>query len=415
MRRSMTLLALVSAGALTGCTAVKSVRTAGSATFGDDVAFARKSTLVVVLSGSEGRAAVAVAPKLQGRVLTSTSSGQGGMSFGWINRALLAEGRPRPQINCYGGEDRFWIGPEGGQFSIFFSKGASFDMAHWFTPAPIDTEAFDVVSSSAAKIVMKKDMQLTNYAGTTFKLKVDREVRVIDTSEACQLLGLENAEGLETVGFESANTMTNTGDVAWDKATGLLSIWILGMFQPGTVTSVAIPFTPGPDEELGPKVNDAYFGKVPEERLSVTDGAVVFVADGKCRSKIGVSPRRAKSVLGSYDALNGVLTIVQYNKPEGKTDYVNSLWQEQENPYGGDAVNAYNDGPASPGAKPLGPFYEMETSSPAAALQPGESIQHIHRTFHFTGPEPVLNAIAMKALGVSVPRMMSVYTKVYAK
>jgi hypothetical protein len=27
-----------------------------------------------------------------------------------------------PHINVFGGEDRFWLGPEGGQFSIFFAK-----------------------------------------------------------------------------------------------------------------------------------------------------------------------------------------------------------------------------------------------------------------------------------------------------
>jgi hypothetical protein len=78
------------------------------------------------------------------------------------------------------------------------------------------------------------------------------------------------------------------------------------------------------------------------------------------------------------------------------------MWEIQEKPFAGDVVNSYNDGPASPGAKPLGPFYELETSSPAAALGPGGTLTHVHTTMHFTGPEKALDEIARQVLGVSL-------------
>ena len=112
-------------------------------------------------------------------------------------------------------------------------------------------------------------------------------------------------------------------------------------------------------------------------------------------------------MLGSYDAENKVLTIVQFNQPEGVTDYVNSLWKLQDNPYGGDAANSYNDGPPTPGAKPMGPFYEIESSSPAAALAPGKSLSHIHRTMHLTGDESSLDKISRSVLGVSLDEIKS--------
>jgi hypothetical protein len=65
-------------------------------------------------------------------------------------------------------------------------------------------------------------------------------------------------------------------------------------------------------------------------------------------------------------------------------------------------ANSYNDGPPAPNAKPLGPFYELESSSPAAALAPGKSCSHVHRTIHITGPESALNGIALATLGVSI-------------
>jgi hypothetical protein len=203
--------------------------------------------------------------------------------------------------------------------------------------------------------------------------------------------------------------MTNTGTKAWEKESGLLSIWILGMFNPSPATTVVVPFTAGPENELGPIVNDAYFGKVPANRLVVKNGVLFFSGDGQYRSKIGLSPQRAKPTLGSYDAVNKVLTIVQYNKPADVVDYVNSMWELQDAPYKGDVVNSYNDGPPEPSAEPLGPFYELETSSPAAALKPGETISHIHRTYHLQGKEADLDSIAKAVLGVSIAEIKAAF------
>jgi hypothetical protein len=211
------------------------------------------------------------------------------------------------------------------------------------------------------------------------------------------------------VAFESTNKVTNTGEKTWEKETGLLSIWILGMFNPSSGTTVVVPFKAGPEDKLGAIVNDAYFGKVPADRLVVKDDVLFFSGDGQYRSKIGLSPLRAKPTLGSYDAVNHVLTIVQYNKPRGAIDYVNSMWELQDEPYKGDTVNSYNDGPPEPGAKPLGPFYELESSSPAAALEPGETISHIHSTFHLQGPEADLNTIARTMLGVTLDEIKSAF------
>jgi hypothetical protein len=373
--------------------------------FGDDVAFTKKHTDVVVLSDSSGQSQVAVAPKLQGRVLTSSAKGTSGLSFGWINRELIASGKTVEHINVYGGEDRFWIGPEGGQFSVFFKKNVPFDLEHWFTPAAIDTEPFELVSKSQNRAALRKDMQLENYSGTIFKIRVDREIRVLDKAEAIEKLAVTPPSSVKMVAFESVNKMTNTGTGAWEKETGLLSIWILGMFNPSPATTIVVPFNAGSQEQLGPIVNDAYFGKVPADRLIIKEGVLFFSGDGQYRSKIGLSPQRAKPVLGSYDAVNQVLTIVQYNKPDGVLDYVNSMWQLQDQPYRGDVVNSYNDGPAQPGAKPLGPFYELETSSPAARLSPGQMLLHLHRTYHIQGPEADLDPVAKAILGVTISQI----------
>jgi hypothetical protein len=373
-----------------------------AANFGEDLTFLKKHTDIVVLTSKEGQAKVAVAPAWQGRVMTSSAEGDSGYSFGWINRKLIASGKEQLHINARGGEDRFWLGPEGGQFSIFFAKGAPFDLEHWFTPAPIDTMRYQLFSQSIDKALFTASFSLTNYSGTRFEIKVDRQVRILDSAEAWGKLGVNPNTNVKLVAYETNNEIANRGKTPWTKETGLLSIWILGMFNPSPVTTIVVPIRKGPESEMGAKVTSDYFGPIPAEQLVVKDDIIYFSGDGKFRSKIGVSPKRSKGVLGSYDANNKVLTVVQFSQPTNVTDYVNSLWKLQDNPFSGDAANSYNDGPPAPGAKPLGPFYELESSSPAIRLDPGISLIHLHRTIHLTGAESDLDAVALAVFGISL-------------
>jgi hypothetical protein len=404
MARIVVTLVLAALVAAAGCapTATKKPDAAGPIVFKGDLAFLKKHTDAVVLRSADESAQVIVCPKLQGRVATSTASGADGLSLGWVNREAIASGKNNPHMNAFGGEDRLWLGPEGGQFSIFFKKGAKFDLDHWFTPPPINSEGFDVVGKDVDKVLLHKDMHLENFSGTKFTVEVRRDIHLLSAAEVEKDLGMAPAAGVKTVAYESVNELKNAGKEPWKKDTGLLSIWMLGMFNSSPDTTVVVPFETGPESERGIIVNDTYFGKVPAERLKTADGRLFFKADAKCRSKIGLSKKRAKPVLGSYDAKNHVLTIVQYTLPKDATDYVNSMWEIQKDPFSGDVANSYNDGPSKPGGPQMGQFYELESSSPAAALAPGESLTHVHRTFHFVGTEEDLDKIAKAVLGVGV-------------
>lgn len=369
-----------------------------AAQFGEDVAFLKKYTEVVVLSDRAGKAQVVVVPAWQGRVMTSTDGGAAGASYGWLNRELIASRKLVPHMNPFGGEDRFWMGPEGGQFSVFFRKGSAFDLEHWQTPAPIDSEAYAVASKQQDRVRFQKRFSLTNYSGTVFDVALDREVRLLDPADVWQKLGVAAAPGVAAVGYESSNKVTNAGKVAWTEKGGLLSVWILGMYNTSPATTVVVPVREG-----NSGVTDDYFGKVPADRLKNDGKTLYFRADGKYRSKIGLRPERAKPVLGSYDAKAGVLTIVQYTLPAGATKYVNSLWKLQDKPFGGDAINSYNDDGK------MGGFYELETSSPAAALGPGATLEHVHRTIHLRGSEKALDTIARAVLGVGLDKVRTAF------
>jgi len=403
MKPSHLLLAAASAAAL--------LAPARAATFGDDVAFLRQHQKVLELTDASGRARVAVVPAWQGRIMTSTAGGAGGDSYGWVNRELIASGQVAAHINVFGGEDRFWLGPEGGQYSIFFAPGVKFDLEHWFTPTAIDTEPFEVVSATTDQVVCRREIHLTNYSGTKFELEVTRVLHLLAADAALKDLGLKLPAGVSAVAFESANTVRNTGKAAWEKPSGLLSIWILGMFNASPTATIVVPYETGAETERGPVVNDTYFGKVPAERLVVKDGRVFFRGDANHRSKVGFPPRRAKSLLGSYDAASHTLTLVHYTLPKGATDYVNSMWEHQEHPFSGDVVNSYNDGPLASGAKGLGHFYELETSSPALSLAPSGSASHVHQTIHLQGDEAALDQIAHAALGVGLKEITQVFPR----
>lgn len=85
-----------------------------------DLNFLKQYQEVVVLSENNEKSQLIVLSKLQGRVTTSTAKGLEGNSYGWMHYDLIASGKFEEHYNPLGGEDRFGIEPEGGQFSIIF-------------------------------------------------------------------------------------------------------------------------------------------------------------------------------------------------------------------------------------------------------------------------------------------------------
>ena len=366
--------------------------------YGTNRDFLKKHTTILELKN--GSSAITIVPAWQARVMTSTAEGDAGYSFGWINRELISSGKILQHINPFGGEERLWLGPEGGQFSIFFGKGKSFVYDNWQTPFFLDTMPFQLMSSNDSSALFATDIMTENYSGTPFKLRIEREVTLLKENDISKLISVD-VKSLKCVGYRSDNKLINQGDESWKKETGLLSVWMLGMFNPSPAIVITIPVKPGDEKLLGPKVNDTYFGKISGDRLKVIGDHIFFKADGKSRGKIGIPPLRATGVMGSYDSDKKILTLLICKMAEGKKDYVNSAWQIQENPFSGDALNSYNDGPLADGSQ-MGPFYELETSSPAADLKPGESLSHVQFTLHFTGDPEKLDIVSRKVLGVSL-------------
>ncbi|MEI6647438.1 MAG: DUF6786 family protein, partial [bacterium] len=361
-------------------------------TFGYDAEFVSKFTKTITLK--RGDAQMLLAPAYQGRVMTSTSGGVGGMSYGWLNYPVIekgvltpdaAKGKLEEHIYVFGGEERFWLGPEGGQYALFFAPGANYTFDNWRTPPVLDTEPFTVVKATDTEATFAKTFALKNRNGTLLKGDILRTVRLLDSAAAANAFGITLGGTVKYVAYETDNAVVNTGEKSWIPSEGLLSIWLLGMYKPTPTTTIVIPFMKGDEAVLGPKLNDTYFGKVPSEHLVVKDNVLFFRGDGTRRGKIGISPKRSLGIAGSYDADSKTLNLVTYNRQPAPAGYVNSMWEMQKEPYAGDVLNAYNDGSPGEGKPPLGPFYELETSSPAAMLKPGGTVRHIMRTIHLQG------------------------------
>jgi hypothetical protein len=365
-------------------------------TFGYDLQFLQQhDPQIAVLTGDDPSVQVIVSAKYQGKVFTSTAGGSGGRSFGWVNYKAFT-GKTDDHMNAYGGENRFWLGPEGGKFSLFFKPGTAMVFDQWHTPAAVDTEAWTIARSDSKSILMEKDMVLTNYGGTVMDLHVERTISLLKRDEVNKLLQTEAQDGIKMVGYRTQNSIVNKGSNAWDATTGAPCIWMLDMFVPSPKVTILLPYR----EANGKVATTDYFGEIPASRIAHKDGVLYFKADGKSRGKIGLSPERAKPFAGSYDAKNMILTLTFFDVDQ-QGIYLNQEWEILPDPYKGDAVNAYNDGFLADGSQ-MGPFYEIESVSPAAFLAPGEKMTHKHTVVHLTGSANSLNIIVQKVFGVSL-------------
>ena len=271
---------------------------------------------------------------------------------------------------------------------------------NWKTPSTVDTESWNLKSIDNIRVTMYKEMNLINYHGTWLKLKVDRSVQILGRQEIFRRTGIAETDSVDMVGYETENVLTNKGDHEWTAETGMPCIWILDMFKPSPATVILVPFRHPAGVDFTRIATTNYFGEIPPDRIKHYDSMLVFKADGKSRGKLGIAADKAKHTAGSYDAVKKVLTIINFDV-DGRARYLNQEWNTTKPSFSGDAVNAYNDGPLANGTQ-MGPFYEIESVSPAAFLKPEESIIHRHAVFHFSGNEKALNEIAIRLLGNSL-------------
>ncbi len=367
--------------------------------FGYDRFFLKENNVdYIELFSISGKSKLLISPAFQGRVMTSSANGDSGKSFGWLNYKLLSSGEINQQFNPVGGEERIWIGPEGGQFSIYFRQNDSFLFKNWKVPAFLDTEPFEILSRDSNSVTLGRKAAFVNYSGNEFNVDINRKIKLLDEPDLVSKLAISISSPVSFTAYSTENKITNLGDSDWSRKSGLLSFWLLGMFTPSPETYVFIPFKK--QKNSRGKITSNYFGDVPSDRLVISDSSLFFLCDGRFRSKIGIDRSIAKPIAAAFDFSRNILTIVIPEIHE-KEDYVNNKWEIQKDPFKGDVINAYNDGPVADGTV-MGPFFEIESLSPALELKKGESGIYTQTTCHFEGSFEALRKLAMDLTGIDL-------------
>ena len=357
----------------------------------------------IVLQSGEGDGCLLIAPDLSGRIMAVSMDGIHGRNFGFVKPEAVMNRGADPQFNAYGGALRWWAGPEGGQYGVAFPPGTKrFDLDSWHISEEYNGKPF-VVSYPKERVgastLMGAEFRIENATGTRFHIGVTCRVSLVEDPLEClrkrsRAESKTGKEALKHFGYLSETTFENLSSEPMRKETGLLSIWMLGMYVAGPRTHVIAPFE---RKGAGKIVTDTYFsaGGIGGDRLIVKErkGYLLFRADARERSKIGLSRSRAATTIGSVDLSANLLTVWRF-PIRRRMPYVNSLWEHQKYPYAGDVSNAYNDGGA------FGDFYELEASSRALALEPRKRFRFPLEIHHYHGARKPLLKVTDKLLGV---------------
>jgi hypothetical protein len=380
--------------------------------FSKDLALIKKHTQAIVLSNPGHPSKVVVAPGLQGRVLTSTAAGDKSVGFGWFDRKALATmSIGKPAVSVLGGEDRLLVGPEGTKFSFFYPAGTELAFAQRKIPAALDLEGFEVVQTNPDNVLLRKNMTLTNRAGHSFAIELQREVRILGAMDVQKLFGMMLPDAVQFVAYQTDNRLIQKGGEPWNAEKGLVSLRVVNA-QTASPTSVAVVPYQRPSEASNEEkfYQDDIFRDVPDDRVTQDESAVYFLGDAKKLGKVSVVSKHTKGLVGSYDPSNKVLTIIQFDQPQGDAvAYTGARLDENQPLLGGQAIYLLNEGPIGEGGKSRGRFFMLETASPASLLKPGEALRHVQRTLHFQGPEEELDVIMQTVLKTSKERIQAAF------
>ena len=202
-------------------------------------------------------------------------------------------------------------------------------------------------SRPSERVSFRKKMSLTNYSGTAFDVELRRVVRLLPEADAWARVGQAPTTGVRVVAFESDNRITNAGASAWRKETGLVSVWILGMFQPSPTTTVVVPFKAGHGRGARAEGERRLLRPGPGQsarrrgRRPVLPGRRPLPQQDRHLPRAGEVGARQLRREGrrAHDRRS---STARKAPPTTST----RCGRSRTEPYGGDAVNSYNDGAA---------------------------------------------------------------------
>ena len=264
--------------------------------------------------------------------------------------------------------------PKAASSRLYFSQGDAFDLDHWQVPEAFDWGKWDVDSKSADAVRFRRRMTLVNYSGTPLDVDVDRNVRLLRPADFATHLGTQLWTGRSHGGIRIVQhdheRRARAVAAQFGARVRLDSRDVHAVSQDDNHDSLRARrgIDAGPRRQRRVLRQSAVRSPARDK-----DRSIFFRGDGQYRSKIGLSPSRARSVAGSYDDERHVLTLVQYTRPPDASEYVNSMWEMQREPFKGDVINSYNDGPPAPGNRLLARFTSSKRHRRRSASHPTSS------------------------------------------
>ncbi|MBD0404535.1 DUF6786 family protein [Flammeovirga sp. EKP202] len=365
------------------------------ATFGSDVQFLKKYIDDLIILG-EGSHLVAISPKYQGRVFTSTTSGYSGRSIGYFDKKLIASPVGLKKLSKIGGESRMWFGPEVGDFSIFFPPNVERSGENMQISLDLDTLTFNTDKTTFYQSISSNLMVIDNAFGTRFNVKTERKIVFNKKYFIEKKLDIQIPEKVSFVSFSATTTLENLDNHQWKKETGLLPIWEIGCMHPSNNQWAIVP---SKSIDLDTVTN--YFSPQ-KDRVFLKSGVAFYKTDAKYLNKMGMPKEDIKPIMGSYSPEFNLLNIVTYSFSNDSL-YVSSDWESSKN-YKGDVMNIFN-GEVNPELDRNYPFFEFESFSAAKELKPNEKLRHVQSIYHFEGGKDDLDLICKKVLGVELSQL----------
>ncbi len=178
-------------------------------------------------------------------------------------------------------------------------------------------------TAARGHVSFASDFELRNYSETVFTVRLQRTIRVLEPDLAWQICLCRRPNTSASLRTSHVNSLTNAGATDWHKEWAV-SLPPVGMFNPSPATTIVIPIREGAREHAWQERDHGLLRRDPSGSAQSDGPRDLPARRWKYRSKIGINPRRSLAKLGSYDARDHVLTIVQFDQPREITDYVNS-------------------------------------------------------------------------------------------
>ncbi len=350
-----------------------------------------------------GQDKMAICPKMGGRVVAITWSGDDGVNPFFVNPVDVKAGPEAAKLVFRGGLGaRDWLGPEGcGDMSFYFHKKPMV-FENWYVDKRQNLPDMKVEMTTDNQAVTAGEIHIPNLRGNEFDIGLTQKV-ILETNPQ-ESLGVSIPTGTKFAAMARTTSFKNIGNKQWDDKYGYAMIWFVAMQLGSDDTYIIMPYKGGNNQTDADIITDYKFDghNIPADRLIIRKNKkyIIYKADGRFRGKTGLTPQRTTGICFSINLAHNILAVLKFDV-HPNSEYLDNTWTSTPIVSGGDALNTYvnmGDNPVLPGR-----FFEMEAVSPRLGLKPGETFA-LHTTMGFfqAGSREILNKIVMDISGCDI-------------